>query len=107
VFKSLPHQLNCLQRKNKKNYIHKYTNKKFWHLLHRWVSKDNAFSKLKSKRERQCQYKTTVWRVCETIVAVQTQQYIICVVELHVTVNNITILNVAQKCFCGARIKRS
>jgi hypothetical protein len=29
VFKSLPHQLNCLQRKNKKNYIHKYTNKKF------------------------------------------------------------------------------
>jgi hypothetical protein len=31
----------------------------------------------------------------------ETQQYILCIVEVHVTVNNITILGVAQKSFYG------
>lgn len=35
------------------------------------------------------------------IVAVKTQQCILCVTELHVTVNYVKILSVAQQCFYG------
>jgi len=44
-------------------------------------------------------YNVTLWHVRITIVAVETQQCILCVVGLHVTVNYIKILSVAQQCF--------
>ena len=40
-------------------------------------------------------YNVTMWRVRETIVAVETQQCILYMAELHVTVNYIKILNAA------------
>jgi hypothetical protein len=47
------------------------------------------------------QHNVTSWGVRVTIVAVETQQCVACTDELHVTVNNIRILRVAQKCFYG------
>ena len=41
-------------------------------------------------------YIVTLWCVRVTIVAVQTQQCVFCVTELHVTVSC-----VKQQCFCG------
>jgi hypothetical protein len=50
-------------------------------------------------------YNVTLWRFRVTIVAVEKQKmHSVRVVELHVTVNNIKILSVAQQCFCGFRI---
>ena len=43
-------------------------------------------------------YNLTLWRVRLTIAVVETKQYVTCIVELHVTVNSIKILNVAQRC---------
>ena len=37
-------------------------------------------------------YKVTLWRVGVTIVAVETQQCTVCVLELHITVNYIKML---------------
>jgi len=50
---------------------------------------------------RRCSYDVTLWRVRLTIVEVETQQRLPCIVELHVAINNIQILSVAQQCFCG------
>jgi hypothetical protein len=47
------------------------------------------------------QHNVTLWRVRVTIVAVETQQCIACTDELHVNVNNIRIISVAEKCFYG------
>jgi hypothetical protein len=58
------------------------------------------------KQDRQYTYNVTLWRVHVTIVAVGTQQCIFCVVEIHVTVNYIKILSVAQQCFYGKFISR-
>lgn len=41
----------------------------------------------------------TLWRGRITIVAAETQQCILCVVELHVTAMYMYILSVAQQCF--------
>jgi hypothetical protein len=53
------------------------------------------------KQERQCMYNVILWRIRVTTVAVKTQQCTVCIVEVHVTFNTITILSVAQKCFYG------
>jgi hypothetical protein len=58
-------------------------------------------------RAGQCAYNVTVWSVHVTTTAVETQQCVVCVcvvVELHVTVNYIKILNVAQQCFHGESV---
>ena len=41
----------------------------------------------------------TFWRVRLTVVAVETQQRILCVAELHIAVSSIKILIVAQQYF--------
>jgi hypothetical protein len=41
-----------------------------------------------------------MWGICVTIVAVETTMQSVCVLELHVTVNCIKILTVAQQCIC-------
>ena len=58
------------------------------------------------KQDRQCAYNVTMCSGRTTIVAVGTQQCILCVVELHVTVSYIKILSVAQQCFYGKFISR-
>ena len=55
----------------------------------------------KKKKDRKYTYNITLWRVSVTIVAMEMQQCVMCIVELHVTVNNITILSVARNCFYG------
>jgi hypothetical protein len=37
-------------------------------------------------------YNITLWRVRVTIVAMEAKQCVVCIVDLHVTVNNIKIL---------------
>jgi len=39
-------------------------------------------------QDRQCTYNVTLWRVHVTIVAVETQQFIVCVLLRIVTVDN-------------------
>ena len=39
-----------------------------------------------------------MWRVRVTLVTMKTTMRSVCIVELHVTVNNIKILSVAQQC---------
>ena len=42
-----------------------------------------------------------MWRVRVTNVEVERQHWILCVVELHVPVAHVKILNVAEQCFYG------
>jgi len=42
-----------------------------------------------------------MWRVRITIVAMETQKSVLCIVTLHITVNSIKIMNVAHKSFYG------
>ena len=53
------------------------------------------------QRDRQCStYNVTIWRIRVTIVVVETKTMLsVSVFELHVTVNYINILSVAQQCF--------
>jgi hypothetical protein len=53
------------------------------------------------KQVRLCTHNIKLWRVPATVVTVQTRMRNFCIVELRITVNNITLLNVAQKCFYG------
>ena len=46
-------------------------------------------------------YDITLWHVYLTIAEVDTQQLILYIVEIHVTVNHIKILNVTQQCSYG------
>jgi hypothetical protein len=50
---------------------------------------------------QQCTDNVTLWRFHLIIVAVETQQCIFCVVQLHATVSCIKILTVAQPCLYG------
>ena len=50
---------------------------------------------------RKCTCKKTMWRFQLTIVAVETQQCVLWLLLVHVTVNNITILSVTQNRFYG------
>lgn len=59
------------------------------------------FPKLKNKWEGQCAYDIKLWRVRVAIVAIETQKCLVCAVEIHVTVDIITILSVAQQWFHG------
>lgn len=43
----------------------------------------------------------TLWRIRLTVVAVETQQCVLRIVELNLAVNNIKIPSVAQQCFHG------
>ena len=47
---------------------------------------------------RQYSYNGALWRVRVTVVAVEGQQFILCVVDPHVCVNCVKILSVAQQC---------
>jgi hypothetical protein len=60
-------------------------------LLHTTSFGQNKKNKLKQKRH--CMYNVTLCRFCVTAVAVETQQSMLCVVELHVTANCIEILS--------------
>jgi hypothetical protein len=51
------------------------------------------------EQSRQHNYNVTLWRIRVTILAVEGQQCILCVVELHVAVNHIKIPSAAQKYF--------
>jgi hypothetical protein len=52
-------------------------------------------------QDRLCMYTATLWRVRIAIVPLYTQQCVVCVVELRVTVSCIQISSVAPQCFCG------
>jgi hypothetical protein len=54
-----------------------------------------------AKQDRQCTYNVTLWSVRVTVFVMETQQYFVCIADLHVTGNNIKMLNLAQKFFCG------
>jgi len=56
-----------------------------------------VFPKLKRKSEGQCAYDIILWRVHIAMVAIETQKYLVGVVEIHVTVDDTTILSVAQQ----------
>jgi len=51
------------------------------------------------ERKRQCTCKITLFCVHVTIVTTETKQCVLCVLFRHITVNNIRILSVAQKCY--------
>jgi hypothetical protein len=53
-----------------------------------------------SEQDSRYTYYVTLWRVRVTTVAVQTQKYVLCIVELHVTVNNI------KNCFTEMLLSR-
>ena len=43
--------------------------------------------------------RVNLWRVRITIFAVERNQRVLCIVELHVTLNSIKMLGVSQECF--------
>jgi hypothetical protein len=47
----------------------------------------------------QYMYNVTLWRAHVTVVAVAKPTSVVCVLEINVTVNNVTISNVPQKIF--------
>jgi hypothetical protein len=53
------------------------------------------------KQDGQFTCSVTLRRVRVTVVAVETQQCVVCIVELVVTANKVTILSVAQQRFYG------
>jgi hypothetical protein len=61
----------------------------------------NAFKGTINLKDRQCTCNLTLWRVRVTTFAMEAQQWVMCIVEVHVTLNNIKIRSVTQKCFYG------
>jgi len=55
---------------------------------------------MKKKQDRKCTYNLTLSLVRITTAAIK-MKGVLCIVDIHVTVNNIKILSAAQKCFYG------
>jgi hypothetical protein len=63
------------------------------------------FSNIEEEKQFTCNL--TLWRLCETIVAVATQTiHVVCTVQLNVTVSIKTVLSIAQKLFYGKFISQ-
>jgi hypothetical protein len=73
-----------------------------WNLRLSKICRENSsLIKTLQEQDRQCACNVTFWCVRVTIVAVEIQQCIPCVVELDVTVYYTKICSAAQQCFYG------
>jgi len=54
------------------------------------------------RKDRQCKYDLTLWRVLATPVGMDEQQCVVRITELHVTVTSIKILSFSQQVLYGA-----
>jgi len=61
-----------------------------------------TFSEGSNKQTKPCTFNVTLWCICITTFALEIQLlHSTLGDELHVTVNYIKIISVAQQCFCG------
>ena len=64
-----------------------------WTKVCKELASDSCHVTQDIQQDKQCMYNITLWCIHITILAVEMQQCIVCVVELHVTVNYINILH--------------
>ena len=58
----------------------------------------------KPRQVKLCLCNLILWRDWETVVTMETQQYILCIVELYFTVKNMKLLSAVQQCLYGELI---